>query len=243
MLRTRVGYAGGTTPSPTYHSIGDHSEAIEIDFDPKVLNYDELVSILPEELAAKLRLSADELRSLVVHKLVERAQKSIALRRGGEELSYELDLGSNTWRAGGTNLEAKSFAEARGALRPLFRDWRGELTPAALAETAKLLLFSSLSAAQAEGPAAASRDAATPNQVVDWFEILKERQPELFVSFDDTMLVAAAYESIGEFDRATSLFRAVIDETFGEDMRVAAALETVNSASQERAPLFAGGSL
>lgn len=45
MLRTRVGYAGGTTLAPTYQSIGDHSEAIEIDFDPAVLSYGELARI------------------------------------------------------------------------------------------------------------------------------------------------------------------------------------------------------
>lgn len=43
MLRTRVGYAGGTTSNPTYHSIGDHAEAIDIDFDPTILSYEELV--------------------------------------------------------------------------------------------------------------------------------------------------------------------------------------------------------
>jgi methionine-S-sulfoxide reductase len=45
VLRTRVGYAGGTTPSPTYHSIGDHAEAIDIDFDPAVLSFAELVDV------------------------------------------------------------------------------------------------------------------------------------------------------------------------------------------------------
>ena len=41
-MRTRVGYAGGTSAAPTYQSIGDHSEAIEIDFDPEVIEYAEL---------------------------------------------------------------------------------------------------------------------------------------------------------------------------------------------------------
>ena len=45
MLRTRVGYAGGTTPEPTYHSIGDHSETIEIDFQPERISYSELLEI------------------------------------------------------------------------------------------------------------------------------------------------------------------------------------------------------
>ena len=45
MIRTRVGYAGGTTPDPTYEEIGDHSETIQIDYDPEVLSYEELLSV------------------------------------------------------------------------------------------------------------------------------------------------------------------------------------------------------
>jgi peptide-methionine (S)-S-oxide reductase len=43
VLRTRVGYSGGTTPNPTYRSIGDHTEAISIDYDPKVIRYEDLL--------------------------------------------------------------------------------------------------------------------------------------------------------------------------------------------------------
>lgn len=45
MIRTRVGYAGGTTPSPTYRSIGDHAETIQIDYDPTVITYAELLDL------------------------------------------------------------------------------------------------------------------------------------------------------------------------------------------------------
>ncbi|MFT5490037.1 MAG: methionine-S-sulfoxide reductase [Limisphaerales bacterium] len=41
--RTRVGYCGGTTSDPTYRSIGDHTEAISIDYDPGVLSYETLL--------------------------------------------------------------------------------------------------------------------------------------------------------------------------------------------------------
>ena len=44
-----MGYAGGASPNPSYHAIGDHSETIQIDFDPAVISYDEL---LDEFLAA-----------------------------------------------------------------------------------------------------------------------------------------------------------------------------------------------
>lgn len=43
VLRTRVGYTGGTTENPTYYQIGDHSEAVQLDFDPELISYSELL--------------------------------------------------------------------------------------------------------------------------------------------------------------------------------------------------------
>ena len=45
MVRTRVGYAGGKKRNPTYHDLGDHTETLQIDFDPDVISYDELLEI------------------------------------------------------------------------------------------------------------------------------------------------------------------------------------------------------
>lgn len=45
MIRTRVGYAGGTTPAPTYTRIGDHAETVEVEFDPSRITYEELVEL------------------------------------------------------------------------------------------------------------------------------------------------------------------------------------------------------
>lgn len=38
-----MGYAGGTKKNPTYHSLGDHSEAVQVDFDPSQLPYEKLL--------------------------------------------------------------------------------------------------------------------------------------------------------------------------------------------------------
>ncbi len=43
MLRTRVGYAGGRTIDPTYRDLADHSEVLQLDFDPSQLAYETLV--------------------------------------------------------------------------------------------------------------------------------------------------------------------------------------------------------
>ncbi len=40
---TRVGYAGGDTPNATYRNHGDHAEAVQIDFDPSVVSYRDLL--------------------------------------------------------------------------------------------------------------------------------------------------------------------------------------------------------
>jgi peptide-methionine (S)-S-oxide reductase len=45
VVRTRVGYAGGTTENPTYHNLGDHSETIQIDYDPTQISYRELLDV------------------------------------------------------------------------------------------------------------------------------------------------------------------------------------------------------
>lgn len=43
VIRTRVGYAGGTTPSPTYRQMGDHTETVEVDYDPAILRYEDVL--------------------------------------------------------------------------------------------------------------------------------------------------------------------------------------------------------
>jgi peptide-methionine (S)-S-oxide reductase len=45
VIRTRVGYAGGTKANPTYHALGDHSESIQIEYDPNHISYEELLDI------------------------------------------------------------------------------------------------------------------------------------------------------------------------------------------------------
>lgn len=44
MIRTRVGYCGGEAENPTYRSMGDHTEAISIDYDPEILSYQDLLA-------------------------------------------------------------------------------------------------------------------------------------------------------------------------------------------------------
>jgi len=49
VVRTRVGYAGGTLENPTYHRLGDHTETIQIDYDPERIRYEKLLELFWSE--------------------------------------------------------------------------------------------------------------------------------------------------------------------------------------------------
>jgi len=45
VVRTRVGYAGGTEPAPSYYSLGDHTEVVQVEYDPTALDYSDLLDV------------------------------------------------------------------------------------------------------------------------------------------------------------------------------------------------------
>ncbi|CAG0901105.1 unnamed protein product, partial [Cyprideis torosa] len=45
VLRTRVGYAGGSKYNPTYYRLGDHTETVEVSYDPNEISYVQLLDI------------------------------------------------------------------------------------------------------------------------------------------------------------------------------------------------------
>ncbi|MGK9253669.1 peptide-methionine (S)-S-oxide reductase MsrA [Paenibacillus humicus] len=45
VLRTVTGYAGGTSPDPDYRRMGDHSETVQLEYDPSVISYRELLDL------------------------------------------------------------------------------------------------------------------------------------------------------------------------------------------------------
>jgi hypothetical protein len=62
-------------------------------------------------------------------------------------------------------------------------------------------------------------------KVVDFFEILRERFPELYIPFNKILVVGKAYREIGEFERAYLVYKATIDASFVNDSNVSAVLQ------------------
>jgi len=45
VIRTRVGYTGGKSKDPSYRNMMDHTESVQLEFDPAQISYDKLLSL------------------------------------------------------------------------------------------------------------------------------------------------------------------------------------------------------
>ncbi|XP_076449212.1 peptide methionine sulfoxide reductase-like [Babylonia areolata] len=86
-MRTKVGYTGGTTVSPTYRNLGDHTESIHLEFDPELVSYEDLLWMFwkghdPTTSHKRQYMSAifyhDEEQRHLAEKTRDELQKSIA---------------------------------------------------------------------------------------------------------------------------------------------------------------------
>lgn len=78
MIRTRVGYAGGTRENPTYHRLGDHTETLQVDFDPSKTSYEELLEIFWQEHDPTSRSWSAQYKAVVFYQSDE--QRRLALK-------------------------------------------------------------------------------------------------------------------------------------------------------------------
>jgi methionine-S-sulfoxide reductase len=90
VVRTRVGYAGGTTENPTYYQLGDHAEAIQIDYDPTQISYEELLDVFWASHNPAGPASSRQYTSIIFYHNDEQKRLAVetkdreAARRGGQ---------------------------------------------------------------------------------------------------------------------------------------------------------------
>ena len=106
--------------------------------------------------------------------------------------------------------DAGRLAAAAGSLEDLFGGYT--LRDDVLKDTARMLLEAAIAAK------------ADPDKVVKFFEVLKEKAPELVLPFDRIAAVGRAYRAIGESERAFLVWRAVAEASYLEDARIGQAL-------------------
>lgn len=66
VVRTRVGYAGGSKADPTYRALGDHTEVVQVEFNSEQISYRELVDIAFREHDPRKRARKRQYQSLVL---------------------------------------------------------------------------------------------------------------------------------------------------------------------------------
>src|SRR5437660_6478944 len=59
-----------------------------------------------------------------------------------------------------------------------------------------------------------------PRKVVEDFELIREKSPELVIPFDKLLRIGRAYAAIGEHERAYLGWRALAEASYVEDARV-----------------------
>jgi len=80
VVRTRVGYAGGKLADPTYARIGDHSETIEVDYDPSAIAYADLLDVFWTGHDARGASRSTQYRSAVFYRTAEERAEAEASR-------------------------------------------------------------------------------------------------------------------------------------------------------------------
>jgi uncharacterized protein YfaS (alpha-2-macroglobulin family)/TolA-binding protein len=111
----------------------------------------------------------------------------------------------------GKRLFAKGeLKEAAAHLTELLAKWNPAAEP--YKESVRMLLDSHLQL----GP---------PSEIVRYFEIVKEKWPELEIPFEKIVKVGAAYHEIGEYERSFLVFRATVESSFLRESGVAGFLE------------------
>ncbi|XP_069688065.1 peptide methionine sulfoxide reductase isoform X2 [Periplaneta americana] len=88
VVRTRVGYSGGTKQNPTYKDLGDHTETIDIDYDANEVTYSELLDLFWNNHDATAKTTLQYTSIIFYH---DNEQKCLAEKTLAEEARKKKD--------------------------------------------------------------------------------------------------------------------------------------------------------
>jgi methionine-S-sulfoxide reductase len=75
-----VGYAGGEKENPTYHNLGDHTETLQVDYDPSKISYEKLLELFWEEHDPTSRSWSRQYKAVVFYHDEEQKRSALASR-------------------------------------------------------------------------------------------------------------------------------------------------------------------
>jgi peptide-methionine (S)-S-oxide reductase len=80
VVRTTSGYTGGTAPDPTYQRLGDHTESVEVEYDPARVSYSDLLRIFWESHDPTSQAWSRQYRNAVFYHNEEQKRLAIETR-------------------------------------------------------------------------------------------------------------------------------------------------------------------
>jgi len=80
VVRTRVGYAGGTIANPTYNHLGRHAETVQIEYDPQRVSYEELLRVFWRSHDPTARPWSSQYRSVLFYHNEEQRRLALATK-------------------------------------------------------------------------------------------------------------------------------------------------------------------
>ncbi len=164
----------------------------------------EVHGYLPGEYRAAPTVIRDPYRA---DQLAVAAARSLAVLPLGATSGDEYKLTPQELYEFGKRTFAKHDLKSAGVyLSELVGKWN--LQPNVYKDSVQMLLDVHL----AQGPAA---------EIVRYFELIKEKWPDVELSFEKIMKVAAAYDEIGEYERSYLVFRSTVEVSFQRESGVA----------------------
>lgn len=101
VIRTRVGYTGGDNENPTYRDLGNHTETIQIDYNPDKISFERLLEIFWKNHNPRSRQKTQYASKIFYNKEEQRqkAQRSLKNEDNNGEVVTEIKKLDTFWVA------------------------------------------------------------------------------------------------------------------------------------------------
>jgi len=204
---------GSVSGNHQYHEVGDGVITFYYPPNQRFRDYRyQLLSYAPGTYRAMPTVIRDAMRPGEMRILEsENGYDTLAVFAPGEESKDEYKINdSELYELGSANFDDGKYAEALEYLEQLYgRNQRYNER-----EVARMLLWMRTEEKYYDA-----------RKLIEFFEILRERYPELYIPFDKILTVGRAYRDILEFERAYLVYKATIDASFVNDSNVSAVLQ------------------
>lgn len=117
VLDVVVGYAGGMEADPTYRRIRDHTEAVRVEFDPRVISYEEILECYFKQLGRSMfypSYSRQYRNAILVHNADQKSIASAMIQRLSKENEVQVTIEAATDFYRAEEYHQKYFIKQKG---------------------------------------------------------------------------------------------------------------------------------